>query len=417
MNETLCVIKLFLQDKNIFDKYHNYLMNIENLDYNIKQILKCMEEYYTEYTDVSNISIDDFIVFYDMRYKLLKNSKVIKDLIEHTKEIITNESLIKDYLVVISNKHMASIATDLLVSIMEGSTKHSLDEVKDLLEGHLKSVSADIDIAADDTLYNKSLMDIVKEEVTESGLCWHIPFLTKNLGKMKGGTLTHVFATPNVGKTSFVCHLSAVLGYQLRNTDDCIIHFNNEQKEKIIRLRTIQSLCNKPVSWLIDNAERANEEIIKRGINKILLYGPANSLYYIEERIKLNRPKVVLIDQGVKVKFPGMKEKTEGLQQLYYFYREMAKKYNCDVISVGQAADSARQHNKKWLTQDDCANSKIDLPGECDTMIGINKDNTPIDNFIRYISICKDKVGAEETICQVRFNRATGRYEEIEGGS
>lgn len=415
ISENLCICKLFIDDRDIYNIYNKYIYNISNIDYITKKILFIIDNYYKEYINISSINIEDIIIYINTKYNLIKEKDTIIDTINKIYSIESNKELIIEYINNISNKYFVSSIIEKLVPILDSGDKATLvaaeKEISEYISVANITTSGD-NVTDDPALCNYTLEDLVKEENENPGYNWNLSFLTENLGTLRGdGQLIHIFATPNVGKTSFCTALTAALAYQMNDTDDHVLYFNNEGRDKVIWYRIMQALCNKDKEYLSTHYVEAQEYAKASGLSNIKLFGPSNTVSFIEKRIEKYTPKIVLIDQGVKVSFRGQSEKqVERLQQLYNKYRVMASEYNIDIITVGQASDSARK--KRWLTQDDAANSKIDLPGECDIMLGISRDNSPVDNFTRYISICKDKIGAPETTFQCMFDRGTGRYLE-----
>ena len=79
---------------------------------------------------------------------------------------------------------------------------------------------------------------------------------------------------------------------------------------------------------------------------------------------------------------------------VYAKLREISKKYDVHVLTVGQASQSAE--NKKWLLPTDLDSSKTLKPGEFDYIIGIGKlfgDSISGAVDIRYMHLCKNKLG------------------------
>lgn len=141
---------------------------------------------------------------------------------------------------------------------------------------------------------------------------------------------------------------------------------------------------------MLSHLSEAKRLFKERGGDKIKIYDSAYiSVYDIEEVIKKYKPRFVIIDQGDKVSFRGQDQLsgTERLKELYRKFREIAKAYNVDIITAGQASASAE--GKKWLQLDDMDNSKTGKPGELDFAIGIGKTE---DDEARYLHLSKNKV-------------------------
>jgi len=98
------------------------------------------------------------------------------------------------------------------------------------------------------------------------------------------------------------------------------------------------------------------------------------------------------------------------LGELYAMFREWAKEYKTDIITVGQAhadAEGKKYLHKAWMNK-----SKTDKPGELDYAIGIGIDGIGNDQDMRrFISICKNKSGPH-TRFQAVMNPHTARFED-----
>jgi len=253
---------------------------------------------------------------------------------------------------------------------------------------------------------------ILNETILGEGLSWRLKSLNDTVGVLRGGTLGHIFARPDTGKTSFVASEITYLASQVQE-NECILWINNEEKGSKVKLRTYQAILNADTKSIVANIEKAKAMYIERGGGKIKLYDSAAvSFREIKKLIDLYRPKVVVIDQGDKVSFPkdGDYSNTDRLQRLYQMYRELAKRYDTNIITVGQASGEAE--GKKWLTLDMMNNSKTGKPGELDYAIGIGLSYGEGDEEFRYIHVCKNKYGAHAKHTVI-FDAEKSRYRDI----
>jgi replicative DNA helicase len=237
------------------------------------------------------------------------------------------------------------------------------------------------------------------------------------LGNLEGGTLGHIFARPETGKTSFLASEITNLVSQLEQ-DETILWCNNEQEESKVLTRFYTTLLNAPEEKIINNIEAAKLAYIQRMGDKIKLYDNAYiSTDGIRHLIKTINPRVVVIDQGDKVSFSGS-NKLEGhsrLKELYRMFRELAKEFNTHIITVGQASSEAA--GKKWLEMHHMDNSRTAKPGEMDYIIGIGMQLSTSDvgeeDELRYLHLCKNKCTGVHSKHIVRFDRTIGRYLNI----
>jgi replicative DNA helicase len=116
----------------------------------------------------------------------------------------------------------------------------------------------------------------------------------------------------------------------------------------------------------------------------------------IEAYISMQKPDVLIIDQGDKVHISGNYSAShERLRELYRSLREVAKRYNCALLTVSQASADAKGRTR--LSPFDMEGSKIGKAAETDLIIGIGKheagdvdDSEP--DTTRYLTVSKNKL-------------------------
>ena len=98
------------------------------------------------------------------------------------------------------------------------------------------------------------------------------------------------------------------------------------------------------------------------------------------------------------------------LSALYIRARTLAKKYDVAFIAVSQADVSAQGRAVLHFTQ--MNNSKIGKAAEADLIIGVGRENPEDgqDNFYRYLSVSKNKLGGKHGTCTVRIEPSMSRY-------
>ena len=99
----------------------------------------------------------------------------------------------------------------------------------------------------------------------------------------------------------------------------------------------------------------------------------------------------------------------------------MADKYQHIAIAAHQAGALAA--GEKIVTQEMMYGGKTGIPGECDVIIGIGKTYDPMEKKYRWLYIARNKLPSgprtrpdyrEDSLFQVEFQAARGRYETIE---
>jgi len=401
----IVVLKSML-DKVYFLRFYPILSKIKNIPIEHQLLLKSIWKYYSEYEDRDTIHIDEIESFFSHQNPGLKNPEGYKILFTQLREIkIDNLDLINDIFTnVLETFYCSQIAQESIAQV-EGQKRTVMDSIEQLATKFREDAGKVNDI--EDEFCNLSLEELIEEEVT-GGTPWHLKFLNETLGLLKQGTLGHVFARPNAGKTSLAINIAcnAAARFELAKTDDTVLYLGNEEKIDSLKLRAYTAYANKPVSWVANNIGQAKALWEKLGGNRIKMADGVIHIAQVERYLKHVQPTVTIIDQGAKV---GIYNRdvtgVERLQQLYNMLRNKAKDHNTAMISLGQASNDAE--NKKWLKLNMLDGSKVGVPGELDWALGIGFIEG--EDGIRYLNIAKKKRGKFGRTA-VAFNEESGKY-------
>lgn len=403
----------FLLDKSYFEKYAFYIKEL-NLEPETELLLKTIEEYFKEYPDIDHIAPEELVLYVNIKNPLVKKRSSFLTIFEKLGDTAINPELIEENFNVILEKYFSSEILFKISEAMEDKSSGVLDTVSDLCEQYkelqLRLTKKNFNFVSTD------ISELIQKRKDNPGIKWRIAGLNEHLGDIRGKTLGHIFARVDTGKTSFVLSEESFWISQLKD-DEVIVHINNEEDGEKLMTRFYQSLLNVSSSVLETHTEKCKEVFEKLGGNRFLLYDKAMiDIDDIEEIFNLHKVKVCVIDQADKLHFKGQNKlgDVQRLQTIYAKLRELAKKYDVHILTVGQASISAE--NKKWLLPSDLDGSKTLKPGEFDYIIGIGKKLDDIGSDkenIRYIHLCKNKLGTGmhaklETI----FDATKARYED-----
>lgn len=238
------------------------------------------------------------------------------------------------------------------------------------------------------------LEELLKNTVQNPGLRWRLDTLNRSLGSLRKGDFGFLFARPETGKTTFLASEITHMASQLRETDGPIIWFNNEEQGNKVKLRLYQAATGKTLGQILQNPKQAREEYVEIVKDRILLLDQAKIDRVLVERIcRTHTPSMILFDQIDKIQ--GFKSDRYDLQlgDTYIWGRELAKTY-CPVIGVSQADGTAE--GVRYLTMNHVANAKTAKQAEADWIVGIGKIHDPNFEFVRFLSICKNKLTGDE---------------------
>ena len=386
------------------------LFELDNLEREHKAILHTVKKYYDKYQDRNSISIDELRVFFFHENPAIKDKSIYNVLFDQIATLdISNNDVISMALDHVAEYHVSSKAMAMLAAYLSGDSKHGISTLMPMIEEYQSLVVGVGDENPDEC--TDDLHDIMAE-IQREGLNWRLSFLNEAIGPVYPGTLGHVLARPETGKTAFCIDVAAYWAWQLRETDESVLYLSNEENVKRTRARAYASLLGVPVPTLLTKSvDGVRERFNKLGGKNLRFVNQVTSIDKVEQNIIRYRPKVVIVDQGPKVSIPGNYSSVEVRQIIYNKYRNYADKYNNIFLSVGQA--DAKAENKKWLTYNHADGSKVGIPGECDYIIGVGRDENDMNPDYRYFCLSKNKLGSTLGKWTARIETAVSRYQTV----
>ncbi len=265
----------------------------------------------------------------------------------------------------------------------------SLEEVQRLTE----ALNAPMVSGAKIETLSTSLIDLIREEKMMPGLHWRLKCLNLSIGPLRKGALGHIFARVETGKSAMWISEVAHMLPQIPEGKTCVICFNEEGGRDII-YRLYSAVLGKPYHELLINPEETEKAFYAAGGGKIVFIDrPVLYRSELERAFEEFNPALIVIDNLDKVKGFDADRNDLILAAIYKWARTMAKTYG-PVLSIGQA--DATANNIKWLNESQMADSKTGKPAEIDFMIGIGRVDIEGQEWIRYISIPKNKLRGDE---------------------
>lgn len=408
MNEA--VVLRGMLDRAAYHKYSPALLKLKTLEREHRTILKAVKDYWKKFPDVETMSPEELVVFFNQQNPALKDKELYDDILFRVKQSnISNQALLADEL---NNLIETQIANEIL--------KHCIAKVEQTESTVIEKIKASVDrfyditgsmVVEDNVLGDISLKDLLNQQ--HGDINWRLPFLQTALGAPPAGTLGHIYATPDTGKTTLAISEAVMMARQMKGTKDCVLYLGNEEAISRTYLRAFCSFIGADRNWLEapENAAKADEyytrftETIKPNL---VCVDAVADIYTVEENFKIFKPKVSFIDQGPKVHIPGVDTGPEQVKRLYNWYRETAKKYNIALITLGQA--DAKAENKQRLSLQNIDNSKVGLPGELDYAIGISRKDDAGMEWVRFLTITKNKLTGDLAHYRGYMDRLKARY-------
>jgi len=411
MNIELSIIKSFIKDKDIYNKYIKYIDRIF-INKDIKYLLNTIIKYYTKYTEHNYISLDEFKSYFYHLYPTIKDKTYYNSIFTQLGELDTSDSFADELVKSLIEKSFVQQIVDLSLPVLSNEKFDVMPKLEETIKEFYNAI--DIQTEEETVIYTEEeIQELFGEEIHSTGYKWRLECLNNDIGSLSGSTLGHVFARPNCGKTSFLLSEAAYFATQL-DDGECILYINNEDAKKRIKRRLMSAVCGATAEQIYLNIPKALQLYQERGGEKIILIDQAiMTMDEVAGLIKKHKPQLVVIDQGDKITFRGGNSMAnhDRLKEIYRQFRELAKTYDTNILTAGQASMDA--HNKKWLNQLHMDNSKTGKPGELDYAIGIGKQEQEFDTMVRYITIVRNKLkNGEEGRHTVTLSGAKARYQD-----
>jgi replicative DNA helicase len=189
------------------------------------------------------------------------------------------------------------------------------------------------------------------------------------------------------------------------------LYVANEEPAEATRFRAVMSNTGFSEERLLQNKHAARD--MWRRVKDNVLFHETTEIRQLEALVKKYKPDIVVVDQMDKLNINGSFARDDlKLSEIYRRGREIAKKNQCSFIAVTQADASADGRTSLRFTQ--MSGSKIGKPAEADYVLGLGKESTEngSDNFLRYLTVSKNKIGGKHGRCIITIQPEVSRYRD-----
>ena len=389
MNIELSIVKAFIKDRAVYFKYVSHIDRL-NLPQEIRHLVNTVGKYYNNYPEHNYISMDELVAYFGLCYPTTKDKETYESIFKTLASLDTSDSLATEVVKALIEKHYVEQIVQTSLPVLSNETFDIIPKIEQAIGEYYEAVEISNKKESRMRSDIEHIRSLFEEEILGAGLKWRLDCLNGDIGSLRGSTLGHVFARPNTGKTSFLISEVTNFAGQLE-ADDCILYINNEDKGSRIEGRIWNAVCGATKYDIYEQLDKAKEIFESRGGNKIIFHDePSMTMGEVNAMIKEHKPKIVVIDQGDKIQIRGggSMANHDRLKAVYCGFRELAKTYDTNIITAGQA--SAEAQDKKWLQQTHMDNSKTGKPGELDYAIGIGVQGN--DSDVRYLHVIRNKL-------------------------
>ena len=404
-----------LNDRSCYEKFYPYIAAIKNMTREMRLVTTLIKSFYDAYPKATSVSQQEFITYIQSVDKGGHAATITEFVMNLYALDISNDELTLDIVESFVEKHMAARILDKVAKVLD----HDKGGIVSTIQDDVDEFHRIIRNPPRDVLkpYKVNVGRLIRNQINAKGLPMVIPGLTKEICGARESTLGMIFAFVDTGKTSFgianMCAQAAYIHQHDPMYDRPLVYAGNEEDEERVALRFTQCMTG------FDNAQiAARPRDVKRrlkdgGMDHIRILNGINHISHVERIMDRLNPRVLMIDQGTKVKFgKGMDvHETATLGALFNMYRELSKQYKCTIICMAQANGEADE--MKWITLSNLYGSKVAIPGELDWAVGLGIDTDAKYRTWRFINLCKNKFGEKKRLFS-EFDHTNCEFKEVQ---
>ena len=355
-----------LTNKAGYDGYRS-VIDVDSLEGNLQKVVRVLDKLYKR--GAEKVELGDLKTVLIAEYPSLKDSaqELLFGLLTNVYNIDDTDVVHGEVIDLYKNKQVGGKLGALSLKYIDDPSKFNIAELEEIVNKYRETEKED----ADDTLKEFGLEELLESESNDSGITWPWPEMNPIAGKLKGGILGVIFATPDTGKSAF-CHTAAThFAKQCR-----VLFINNEERAKKVYLRAMccytgmkTSEINKDI--IVNDGQLVSKRWGEIKHNYIYRDDPNLTISKLKKYIERDEPEVVFIDQATKIKIKDTGRHDLNLTTIFKELREVCKEYGTNIFGVSQA--DAAAYGVDWLQMKHLANVKIGVQGELDTMIGLSR--------------------------------------------
>jgi len=391
-----------LLDKPTYLKTIKYISELPAQDAVFKRTVATVKRFYEKYSDTQKITPEELETLFWLENPATKDKSAYAEVFDNIrKHKDTNPSLVFECLDQLVAQSVSAAIIQEMIPMSSGTGENNLPAVRELIDQYntnIKGLTAEEEGTDSERVCSLGVADLIESVTPREGLEWRLAPLNDVIGPPIPGTLIHVFARPETGKSAFCISELSHFAYQLRGTEKKLLYLGNEESILRLRLRTYSALLGATKDRISEDPETADRIYKENGGENLVTIGQVKTIAAIRQYLEQYKPVVCVIDQGPKVQLTGSKteSKHERLQELFEAYRDLAKEYQVTLITIGQADKKAQ--NRQWLDMIYIDQSKVGVQGELDVAIGIGKMEGQTYENTRYVYVSKNKINGNNNV-------------------
>ena len=392
--------------------YHDFWKDAKRI-LNVKMFPKELNSIFTAISDAhkkyeTNFNVMELLLVHRDKFPALPQTtrNEIEDVIKSLGLVkIPNVELAKDVLYNFWKRDKARELGQKAIDIYNGKTNITFGDLQKIIDDATDKER--IEGGDTYTVVTEDIDELLKEAMTDTEFKFNLEPLSVNIEGLSRGHFGIILARPELGKTTFACHLTQEYIRQKKK----VIYWANEEPAVRIKLRILQSYFIREKHEMVTDIKYCRK-IYNKVIKPYLIVHDCvgTDIDEIMEYAELNKPDIIFIDQLDKIKIAGSYDRgDERLKALYVQSREICKKANCLVWATSQA--SYNGENRQLITYAMLDNSRTGKAGEADFIIGIGKPSEVDTDGTRILNISKNKVNGWHGYVTCKMDYTKGRFD------
>ena len=389
-----------LSNKSSFDSYR-HLLNPKTLSNQSLLILRDYEAYFSNH-DVNEIDWKNFnTYFFQVRHPYLDEKSILeyKEILDQLNSLQVNGEIKEIYKSFEQQEYYQELQELLNRHIDATTLKESVDKFVDNINKDEKVESEDMDLNTALNYTDRS-----------KGLLWRCQALREHFnGGLIQGDFGIIAGYVDTGKSSFIASELSFMGSQ--STEGSLLWLSNEGSYMSLlpRLYCAAIGCTEiELRKHLEKAEKKYVEIMNGDKNRIIIKDIQGWSYKdVENLIKKQKPKLVVIDLLDHLQGFDNKAEFERYNKLYQWAREIATKY-CPILGVSQMNGDGE--NDPYAPMSRLRGSRVDKQAAATFQLHIGAKIG--NNSVRYLSMPKNKINSNKSWrTSVKFDAERCRFE------
>ena len=394
------VLAAFIDSRKEYESASAHVKGVSPMG---KAVLKAIGEYYSMDVNATSTDMDVLEAQLSRQFgSVPKHAQELENYLVELRSIDVSAVNVGREVLAAEQERVGLLLADAILTKNQSMISTYMREYEDInsdteLEADTEDMYTGADLAEFEHIYDDTALIRIAP-----------PSLNKRLrgGLIRGHHLL-LAAMPEAGKSLFALNMTAGFVRQ----DLKVLYVGNEDPIPELILRLLSNLSGVDADHLFDRKDYVMEKAREYGYDLVTFKGmdPGN-IDAIDIMMRKGEYDVLVIDQ-----LRNLDSKTENntlrLEAVAKGARNLARRHNALVVSVTQAAESAR--DRLVLNGGDIDGSNIGMPGACDIMVMVGMTDEYYLKELRSVTLVKNKRGGNHDNFTVAIDRNLSRVKEF----